>query len=417
MKFIQNIRSVYDRSSLSPAVRTLLDQEELQGQITANRYRYFFVLLIGVAAFVNSGSQSKIGVLINGGGLLAYLAVTILHTLVLTKRNNLALGVFSYASVVFDYAILLTVLLAWYMVSGAGEFAFVLKNPSWFFLVLPIVTTLFQFRLRLVAFASFLFLAIHFALLFYGVLYADLKLTSDWGEYVLGSGVVLEDQLSSRPMVFLILTLSIGYTIYRSMLLTRRVGEIESQKQNLSRYFSPDVAAEISSKPEVLNVGARQKVTILFSDIRDFTAMSEGMTPDEISSFLSELRRRLTNAIFEHGGTLDKYIGDSIMAVFGTPRPDPEPGADSRAALHAGLAMRRELDAYNVERRAAGLQEIAIGIGLHTGEVFAGNIGYAGRMEYTVIGDAVNTASRIESLCKKLDRHNLFHYWFGIGVA
>ncbi len=405
MHILDRVRAVYDRDSLSSGVRELLEQEEIQGARMANRFRYIFTLLLAVSAYVNSGNLTTgIGWTINGLALAAYAAVTFAHTLVLRKDSHLALVIFSYVSLAADYLILFSALIAWYLITAPDQFAFVLKNPFHYYLFIPIATTLFQFRIKLVLFAFGAYMLVYFSLFAFGLAFMEIQYTTDWARYVLGPDLILEDVASTRPLLFTILTLSIGYTIYRAMFLTRKVGQIESQKQNLARYFSPDVAEEIASQPEVLNVGTRQKVTILFSDIRDFTAMSENLAPDEISVFLSELRRRLTNAIFAHGGTLDKYIGDAVMATFGTPRPNPEPGADSRSAVRAGLAMRRELEEYNRERALAGKPSIRIGIGLHTGEVFAGNVGFESRMEYTVIGDPVNTASRIESLCKQLDR-------------
>ena len=122
------------------------------------------------------------------------------------------------------------------------------------------------------------------------------------------------------------------------------------------------------------------------------------MPAEELAEFLNEFRKRMTNVIFANGGTLDKYIGDAIMATFGTPTVTE---FDTQNAVNAGKQMLASLKEWNIERKKEGKPEIRIGIGLHCGEVFTGNIGFEDRMEYTVIGDAVNTASRIESLCKQ----------------
>ncbi|HNJ04949.1 MAG TPA: adenylate/guanylate cyclase domain-containing protein, partial [Leptospiraceae bacterium] len=158
----------------------------------------------------------------------------------------------------------------------------------------------------------------------------------------------------------------------------------------------------LSSTDSNLSPGVRQRVTILFMDIRNFTKMSEGMDSADLAAFLTDFRDRMIAAIFEHGGTIDKFVGDAIMATFGTPRPSPVAGLDARNAVQAGLAMKRALADLNRDRERKGLPLIGIGIGIHTGEVFCGTIGSEGRVEYTVIGDAVNTASRIESMCKFL---------------
>src|SRR5258708_32624236 len=131
-------------------------------------------------------------------------------------------------------------------------------------------------------------------------------------------------------------------------------------------------------------------MTILFSDIRNFTTLSEGMTPDENFAFINSYLASMGPVIRTHNGFIDKYIGDAIMALFDT--------ADD--ALRAGLAMFDTLDAFNAERRSAGLEPIAIGIGINTGSLMLGTIGEEHRMDGTVISDAVNLASRIEDLTK-----------------
>jgi class 3 adenylate cyclase len=132
-------------------------------------------------------------------------------------------------------------------------------------------------------------------------------------------------------------------------------------------------------------------MTVLFSDIRSFTTLSEKMTPDENFAFINAYLERVGPVIRTHNGFIDKYIGDAIMALFQT--------ADD--AVRAGLAMHEALDGFNEERRASGLEPIGIGIGINTGSLMLGTIGEKHRMDGTVISDAVNLASRIESLTKE----------------
>ena len=129
-----------------------------------------------------------------------------------------------------------------------------------------------------------------------------------------------------------------------------------------------------------------------------FTTLSENMTPEAVVGMLRDFHGRLARTIFAHGGTLDKYMGDAVMAHFGTPRPGPD---DASRALACGLDMVREIDTWNAERTAAGEPAIRIGIGIHYGSVVAGNIGDERRLEYTVLGDTVNVASRIEALTRE----------------
>ena len=167
-------------------------------------------------------------------------------------------------------------------------------------------------------------------------------------------------------------------------------------RSNFERYFAPNVAAEIARQQEGARPGGEKcPVTILFSDIRGFTTLSEGMTPDAIAQLLSEYFTEMVEVIFEHGGTLDKFVGDAILALWGAPIAHQH---DADSAMRAAIAMQQSVTALNTKWAAEGRPAIGVGIGINYGEVFAGNIGSQRRLEYTVIGDAVNVASR---LCTK----------------
>jgi adenylate cyclase len=168
----------------------------------------------------------------------------------------------------------------------------------------------------------------------------------------------------------------------------------------LSRYFSPNLAERLAASPdERLLAGNRQRVAVLFVDIRGFTTMAEAMDPTELGAFLSEFRRRLSASIFSHDGTVDKFIGDAIMAVFGTPVAHVD---DARRAIACAVEMLDATTAWSREREQAGLSPVGIGIGGHFGEVFAGALGDQRLLEYTVIGDTVNVAERLEKLTREV---------------
>jgi adenylate cyclase len=164
-------------------------------------------------------------------------------------------------------------------------------------------------------------------------------------------------------------------------------------RSNFERYFAPNVASEIAQQDGAVRVGGeRRPITVLFSDIRGFTAMAESMGPDAVARLLSEYFSEMVEVIFEHGGTLDKFIGDAIMALWGAPISHSD---DPDRALQAALAMQEAIAQLNAGWAAAARQEIRVGIGINYGDVFAGNIGSHRRLEYTVLGDAVNVAARL----------------------
>lgn len=165
-----------------------------------------------------------------------------------------------------------------------------------------------------------------------------------------------------------------------------------------SRYVPSSAVFRILEKGVELG-GVSQHATVLFADIRGFTALSEEMSPGETMHLLNTFFAEMTAIIFQHEGMLDKYIGDAIMAGFGVPLKGKH---DAHCAIQAALQMLRRLREMN-EQRAFGARQLRIGIGIHSGQVMAGNVGCAERIDYTVIGDTVNIAARLQELTKEFN--------------
>jgi adenylate cyclase len=168
-----------------------------------------------------------------------------------------------------------------------------------------------------------------------------------------------------------------------------------------SKYVSKDVARELMENEQASQLGRsrKQRLTCLFSDIRGFTTMSERLEPEQVVTMLNEYFDRMVDVVFAHRGTLDKYVGDAIMATFGVPKSY---GNDAERACRTAVRMREELEALQRQWAAEGKAGIDIGIGVNTGDAVVGNIGHRDRLEFACIGDTINTASRLESLNKEL---------------
>ena len=178
-----------------------------------------------------------------------------------------------------------------------------------------------------------------------------------------------------------------------------RLAREEVARANYGRFLPEYVVKQLLENPDSFKLGGvTQTITVLFADIRGFTSISEHAAPEKIVHLLNMYFSAMTDIIFAHGGTLDKYLGDGLMALFGAPTVTPK---DAQNAINAAVAMQRRMLSINDELHKEGLPEIGIGIGLHTGEVTVGYIGSERRSEYTAIGDAVNTSSRLESNAKR----------------
>ena len=204
---------------------------------------------------------------------------------------------------------------------------------------------------------------------------------------------------ASELIVVLLVSTGLAVVVGRSRNLVRNRLSAERKRANLARYFSPNVADRLNQSGSQLSIAKQQNVAVLFVDIVGFTKLCEKASAQEVIDLLRGYHDRLGDAVFANNGTLDKYIGDGLMATFGTPDVTPE---DATNAFSCAFEMIAAVDQWNVERRNNGLAPVRVGIGLHWGPVVVGDIGNNRRLEYGVIGDTVNTASRLEHLTRTL---------------
>lgn len=223
--------------------------------------------------------------------------------------------------------------------------------------------------------------------------------TAALGQVLLNSHsmIAFADGVSNVAVVLIAGSVAVGVARFCTELLTT-VAASRLAADKLARYFSPAVARTIAA--EGARIQDRREVTILFVDVRGFTTIAESSEPGEAVAILNEYFEALVECVFDHGGTLDKYLGDGLLAYFGAPQPS-ETHADD--ALACARAMLDAVDAVNDRRRSRGERSLRVGIGLHSGPAVIGDIGALRRREFTVVGDTVNVASRVETLTKEFD--------------
>lgn len=200
------------------------------------------------------------------------------------------------------------------------------------------------------------------------------------------------------PVYFCAFGLIVAYLPLRLRAVLQRAVDARLQRERLVRFFSPSVAEQIQTEQEMAGAPRRFEVTVLFADLRGFTRASANFTPEDVARLTELHQTMMVEAVFRHGGTLDKFLGDGMLAYFGAPLAQPD---------HADRALRAATDLISAlnERRAAAqtgaLPILPVAIGLHSGEAVVGAVGPAVRREYTILGDVVNVASRIEGVAKQ----------------
>ena len=194
-------------------------------------------------------------------------------------------------------------------------------------------------------------------------------------------------------VVFMIVAGILALKGWRSNQLLMKQAHVAAERANLSRYFSPNIVEVLASHEHDVGAVRTQDVAVVFIDIVGFTEISERSTPQQVMDLLRRYLSLVEGVIFEYGGTLDKYLGDGVMATFGTPDPQP---ADAINALKAAREIVARMDEFNRESASRGVPGIRVSVGLHYGPVILGDVGPSRRLEFAVVGDTVNVASRLE---------------------
>lgn len=395
-------------------IRTQQERSEILVSIAQLLAALFFAGLYHAAPMAQ-GSLQEVD-LITGVDLIdGILAIYATLTLV---RFGLALGHLLrpwmlYLSVVLDMALLMAVIWSFHLKYGQPP-GFYLKAPTFAYVFIFIALRALRFEARFVLFAGamaalgWLVLVVFAAgftdMLGYGVgrpagCAAHPCRTRDYVQYV-RTDFILYGAEVDRIVTILVVTLVLALAISRARRLLIRAATEQVAARDLSRFLDPEVAERIRSSEMAIAPGEGEvrDAAILTTDLRGFTGLSTTMAPGDVMKLLQEYQGRVCPAILTSGGSIDKFLGDGILSSFGAARPGPAYAAD---ALRAADAVLRAVALWNEERAAAGQVPLRVGLAIASGRVVFGAVGDGDRLEYTVIGDAVNLAAKLEKHTKE----------------
>lgn len=232
--------------------------------------------------------------------------------------------------------------------------------------------------------------------------FGPLPLTDSWLATIETPAIQLGGFWFNSLILIPTLCILLGVLAQRGRQNILHAASLERDTTTLERYFSPNVVAQIRMAPDLYSKlgGQQREIAVMFIDLRSFTHLSEQQPPDETVALLSDYYQHLADAVFGQGGSIDKFLGDGLMATFGMLGQE-EPASIAHNAIRAGLAVRAALAQINTARQAQGKPPLQQGIGIHFGKAVVGNFGTAQRMEFTAVGDTVNVASRVQEMCKE----------------
>lgn len=371
-------------------VETLLLRAELNAEKISAAVRLVVFLSLAFAIFASAGVRGAVA------GTALYGFVTAIGLFLAYRR--IFHPAIPYLFVTFDIVLVVAQVLILAHAMGMPHDS-IFQLPATALIFVFLIHASMRFRPLLVAYAAILFVILIELLPFLPAAHQPLPMGRIPSmAHAAMVGLVNYQVLPLTLVALAAFILFVGVRRTRGLLLASI--DQADRTARLSRYFSPNLATRLAEKAsDHLLVGRRQLAAVLFVDIRGFTALGEAMEPEALSAFLSEYRNRLIQPVFALGGTVDKFMGDAIMAVFGSPFQSAE---DAGCALRCAIEILEAVRLWSAEREQSRQSPVAIGIGAHYGEVFAGALGSEDLLEYTVIGDTVNVAQRLERLTREV---------------
>lgn len=398
---IKELRNTRER--LSDEIRTILEKQEMAAERQVNYVRGGFTLLsLSAVMFVSPDVQTPASTKIFSVVLGAWLVYAVILFVFLQRRGNHYYKHLKYLSITVDMTLLqASAIGSLYNHSGIYE---VYRTPmSWVVIALFNVLAGLRYSVAACLYSAAL-------VVIYGAIFlpAAIRITTpplvDHSVY-LGPGLCLDDIIytivftAASGVFAAVIASNSRKLILQSAADSLGRERLLQDRDRLAKYFSKDVVDLVLNNPESLGQGGqRMTATVLFADIRNFTQLSTVMQPEQVVELLNRYFSTMVDIIFKNGGTLDKFLGDGLMALFGVPYSIEKP---EERAVRTALEMLEALQVMNRELEAKGMLRLDIGVGINAGPVVAGNIGSSQRHEYTVIGDTVNLAARLEALNKE----------------
>jgi len=388
-------------AQLPEEIRAILQNQEMAGERLVNYVRSGFAVFSLSASLLGSAKEAPAANLVFRSMLYAWLGYSAVVWLLLRLRPR-HYGWLKYLSITVDISFLyLAMVGSLYNHSGVYE---VYRGPmAWVILAAFNIMAGLRYSVLAGLYSAGLVGACGAAFL----TYVNATMPVPWVESAVYVGEGLNFEECASIVLFTALTgVFSAVTAWNSRKLILQAAteslardRLEQDRDRLAKYFSKDVVDLVLNNPESIGLGGqRMHATVLFADIRNFTQLSTMMQPEEVVDLLNRYFSIMVDIVFKNGGTLDKFLGDGLMALFGVPYPLDRP---EERAVRTSLEMLDALQTMNRELEAKGMLRLDIGVGINCGAVVAGNIGSSQRHEYTVIGDTVNLAARLEALNKE----------------